>query len=182
MMQPFVELQVGSGLREVTKLRWREWPTRSWLSWTLAGAFVAAAVFACYLLAPSADELPSWVGTVRLVGAGALALLIAVRLLLEATVSKTLPGEVPAGDRKLADPWWSTIHTLTGVVLGLWLIPFVVVAILTILWEGVEISVPGFGDEEINGNRMFDILLAWTGWLVAASIIAIGAGVSLPLI
>jgi hypothetical protein len=181
-MQPFVELQVGSGLREVTKLRWRQWPTRTWLSWTLAGVFVVAAVFTCYLLTPPADQLPGWVGIVRVVGAGVLALMIAVRLLMEATVSKTLPGEVPAGDRKLMDPWWSTIHTSTGVVLGLWLIPFPVVAILTILWEVVEISVPGFGDEEINGNRMFDILLAWTGWLVAATIIAVGSGVSMPFV
>ena len=119
---------------------------------------------------------------VRLVGTGLLVLMIVVRLLMEATVSKPLPGEVPAGDRKLMDPWWSTIHTTTGVVLGLWLIPFVVVAILTILWEVVEISVPGFGDEEINGNRMFDILLAWTGWLVAGGIIALAAGVALPVI
>lgn len=181
-MQPFVELQVGSGLRGVTKLRWREWPTRSWLSWTLAGIFIAAAVFTCYLLAPPAEELPSWVHTVRLIGGGVLVLMVAGRLLMEATVSKPLPGEVPAGDRKLMDPWWSTIHTTTGVVLGLWLIPFLVVAILTILWEVVETTVPGFGDEEINGNRMFDILLAWTGWLVAAVIIAWGSGVPLPVI
>ncbi|MFH8249543.1 hypothetical protein ACH3VR_04155 [Microbacterium sp. B2969] len=181
-MQPFVELQVGGGLRGVTKLKWREWPTRSWLSWVIAALFVGTAGLVCYLLAPSADELPEWARIVRLVGLGVLVLLIAVRLLLEATVSKTLPGEAPPGDRKFADPWWSTIHTTTGVVLGLWLIPFLVVALLTMLWEVLEISVPGFGDEEINGNRMFDILLAWTGWLVAGLIIALGTDLALRLI
>jgi hypothetical protein len=181
-MASFVELQVGSGLRGVTKLKWRDWPTRSWLSWVVAGVFILAAGFTCYLLAPSADDLPEWANIVRLVGLGVLGLLIAVRLLLEATVSKTLPGEVPAGDRKFMDPWWSTIHTTTGVVLGLWLIPFLAVAILTILWEVLEISVPGFGDEEINGNRMFDILLAWTGWLVAGGIIALAADQALRFI
>ncbi|GAA1995983.1 hypothetical protein [Microbacterium pumilum] len=181
-MASFVELQLGGGLRSVTKLKWRDWPTRSWLSWVSAGVYVVAAVVVCLFIVQAADDLPDWVLMVRLVGTGLLVLVIVVRLLMEATVSKPLPGEVPAGDRKLMDPWWSTIHTTTGVVLGLWLIPFVVVAILTILWEVVEISVPGFGDEEINGNRMFDILLAWTGWLVAGGIIALAAGVALPVI
>jgi hypothetical protein len=42
----------------------------------------------------------------------------------------------------------------------------------TILWEGVEITAPGFGDHEINGNRLMDIAVAWAGWLVTSSLTA----------
>jgi len=50
------------------------------------------------------------------------------------------------------------------------------------LWELLEISVPGFGDEKINGNRLVDNLVAWIGWLIAAGISALVSGVPLPLI
>ena len=91
-------------------------------------------------------------------------------MILEATVAKPKPGEDPPWDKKLGDPWWTTIHTLAGVVFGLWLAPFLLVAALTIGWEVVEISVPGSGDKEINGNRMVDNLVAWGGWLIAGGI------------
>jgi hypothetical protein len=101
---------------------------------------------------------------------------------LEGTVSKPPPGQPPKWDKQLVDPWWTTIHTLTGVVLGLWLTPFLITVILTVSWELLEISVPGFGDEEINGNRLTDNLVAWIGWLIAAGISALVSGVPLPLI
>jgi hypothetical protein len=51
-------------------------------------------------------------------------------------------------------------------------VPFPLVIVFTMLREGMEISVPGFGDEEINGNRLTDIGVAWLGWAVFAGISA----------
>jgi hypothetical protein len=101
---------------------------------------------------------------------------------MERTVSKPLPGQPPKWDRQLADPWWTTIHTLTGVVLGLWLTPLLIVVALTALWELLEIIVPGFGDEEINGNRLVDNLVAWIGWVVAAGMSALVSSQPLPFL
>lgn len=47
----------------------------------------------------------------------------------------------------------------------------------TMLWEVVEIVAPGFGDREINFNRMSDIAVAWAGWAAASSITAYLLGV-----
>jgi hypothetical protein len=60
------------------------------------------------------------------------------------------------------------VHCSAGVVMGLWQVPFPVMVGFTVLWEGVEMSVPGFGDHEINANRLTDILLAWAGWFTFA--------------
>lgn len=130
----------------------------------------------------AADEPPQWYLTVRWVIAGALVMIVLFRLLLEGTVSKPPLGTPPKWDRLLADPWWTSIHFLTGITLGVWLVPFFVVVIATVAWELLEISVPGFGDEEITGNRLIDILVAWIGWLIAGLIIGHLVGVSLPVI
>jgi cytochrome b561 len=127
-------------------------------------------------------EPPQWYLIVRWVAVGGLVLIVVFRLLLEGTVSKPPPGMPPKWDRLLVDPYWTPIHFLTGITLGVWLVPLVVVAIATMAWEVLEISVPGFGDEEITGNRLIDILVAWIGWLIAALIIGHLAGVSLPLV
>jgi hypothetical protein len=178
---PFVRLQVGKGLYGVTKLKWRSWPGRNWLTWVCGGVFVAAAALVVFVTTETAVGEPGWHKAVRWGVTAGLAGLVVLRLGLEATVSKPT-GDAPAWDRKLGDPWWTTIHTLTGVVLGLWLVPLLVVVALTVLWEALEISVPGFGDEEINGNRLVDNLVAWAGWLVAAGISALASDVTLPFV
>lgn len=182
MSQQYVEVVIGPGLHGVTKLRWRDWPTRNWLSWVIAGCFLAIAVMIIVVATETATGEAQWQAVVRWAFTAGLVLLVATRLTLEGTVSKPVPGQPPKWDRQLVDPWWTTIHTLTGVVLGLWLTPFIIIAAATLLWEVLEICVPGFGDEEINGNRLTDILVAWTGWLVAAGIFALASQVPLPLV
>jgi cytochrome b561 len=179
---PFVRLQVEPGLRGVTKLRWRDWPSRNWLSWLCGAVFLGLATLVVFATTQTADNEPGWHETVRWGFTIALVALVVLRILLEATVSKPRAGEVGQWDRQLGDPWWTTIHTLTGVVLGLWLTPFFVVVGLTIAWELLEMSVPGFGDEEINGNRLVDMLVAWVGWLAAAAIAAAASDVSVPFL
>jgi RHS repeat-associated protein len=80
----------------------------------------------------------------------------------------------PNTDDKLFDRW-SLVHTLFGVVMGLWQVPFYVVALLTVSWELFEMKVPGFGQSEINFNRLSDIGVAWLGWLGGAAIASAGA-------
>jgi hypothetical protein len=177
---PFAELKVGKGLYGVTKVHWRNWPTRNWLSWLVAGAYVALGLGLAYLTARTGVAEPLWHAVLRYFLTGGLALVVVVRLILEGTVSRTPPGQVPKWDRRLLDPWWTPIHTLTGVVLGLWLVPFLIAVVLTALWEVLEITVPGYGDEEINGNRYFDMAVAWIGWLLAAGLSAWVANQPLP--
>lgn len=64
--------------------------------------------------------------------------------------------------------------------MGLWHVPFPIVAGATALWEVFEISVPGYGDHEINLNRAVDIGVAWTGWATAAGLTSWGAGLEFP--
>jgi hypothetical protein len=179
---PFAQFQVEPGLFGVVKLRWRDWPSRSLLSFAIGLVFIAGGVVLVWLthIAPVAP--PGWYATVRIVFVSALFAVVALRLILEGTVSKPSPGSPPQWDRKLADPWWTSIHTFTGITLGVWLTPWLVVAILTLAWEFLEICVPGFGDEEISGNRLVDILVAWVGWLVAAAIIGALVDTAIPFL
>jgi hypothetical protein len=179
---PFVGLQVGKGLYGVTKLRWRTWPERNWLSWLIAALFISGACVLIVVTTHTAEHEPQGHVAVRWGFTIGLAVLVVLRLIMEGTVSKAPSGQPPKWDRQLVDPWWTTIHTLTGVVLGLWLTPFIITVMLTTFWELLEISVPGFGDEEINGNRLTDNLVAWIGWLTAAGISALISGVALPII
>jgi hypothetical protein len=159
--RPIAELKIGKGLYGVTKVQWRDWPSRNWLSWLIAGLFVAVGFGLAYLTAKTGIAEPRWHAVLRYVLTVGLAVLVVVRLIMEGTVSRTPPGQVPKWDRKLLDPWWTPIHTFTGVVLGFWLVPFLVTVVLTALWEVLEITVPGYGDEEINGNRLLDVGVAW---------------------
>lgn len=178
---PFVRLQIQPGLFGVIKLQWRTWPSRNWLSWVLAATYLIVAAIVVILLHRQVPDPPQWYVTVRIVFAIGLAVIVAGRLIIEGTVSRTPPGAPPKWDRLLLDPWWTPIHTLTGITLGVWLVPFVVVVIVTVGWELLEISVPGFGDEEITGNRLTDTLVAWIGWLIAALVIGHQLEISLPL-
>jgi hypothetical protein len=178
---PFARLQIQPGIHGVTKVRWRTWPQRSWLSWTLAAVYLAGA-FALIYATTTAHAHPLWFTVSRYVVSAGWLVLVGGRLIAEGTVSRVPPGQVARWDRQIADPWWTTIHTVTGFVLGLWLVPFVVVAAVTIGWELVEISVPGFGDEEINGNRLTDISVAWLGWLAAVCVSASAIGWVIPFI
>ncbi len=178
--EPFVSLQVGSGLRGVTKLKWRGWPHRNWLSYTCAIVFLAAAGLIVAATSKVPDSEPGGLTAVRVGFTIGLGLLVAYRLYSERNLLE--PGEIPEWDRRFGDPWWTTLHTLTGVMLGLWMTPFLVLVPLTLAWEVQEISVPGFGDEEINGNRLVDIAVAWLGWMLAAGIAASISDVGAPFL
>jgi hypothetical protein len=177
---PFARLQLEPGLYGVTKVRWRTWPHRTWLSWLLAAVYLAIALTLTYNTAHHHAE-PRWFSPVKYGVTFGWVLLVVGRLILEGTVSKPAPGKAPPWDRQIVDPWWTTIHTLTGVVLGLWLVPLLAVVAVTIGWEVLEIAVPGYGDEEINGNRLTDIGVAWAGWLIGLSISAAATGWLVPI-
>jgi RHS repeat-associated protein len=66
---------------------------------------------------------------------------------------------------------WSIVHGLAGVVLGLFGVAFPVVLGITVLWEVFEMTVHGFGDTEINANRINDILFALGGWFFSRAIL-----------
>lgn len=181
-MKTIATLVVGSGLYGVTKLHWDDWPSRTWLSWVIAALFLCGAVALAYRLRWDAGAGVTWYKILARSALGVLIGLVCLRLALEATVEVVAPGQVPPWDRQLVDPWWTSIHTLTGLVLGIWLVRGWLVMILTSAWELLEVVVPGFGDEEINGNRMFDLFVAWLGWFVAAFVISRMLNTRVPFI
>ncbi len=61
---------------------------------------------------------------------------------------------------------WTIVHTLAGVVFGIWLVPLIYVLMIVIMWECFEFSVAGFGDQEVIANRGVDIGVAVGGWLI----------------
>jgi RHS repeat-associated protein len=184
--RPGTHLRHSGGIHGDTKVEWHHWPGTvydketgkpkggpTWLTVLVAGGFMGLMVLLMVLTRrQDRPEDPKEYSYVRWGFTGFVVALGGFRLLLEGTVSKTPDGEVPAQDRKVADPWWTTIHTSFGMLMGIWQVPFPFVMMSTILWEGVEITAPGFGDHEINGNRMMDIAVAWAGWLVTSAIMA----------
>ena len=160
------------GLHGETKIQWQNWKERNWLSWVLAAVFLLGALAILIPAVRFKKTDPYWYRVLQIGATIGWVALVATRLIMEGTVSKPKPGEAPKWDKQFGDPWWTTIHTLTGVIMGLWQVPFPLVMAFTMLWEGLEISVPGFGDEEINGNRLTDIGVAWLGWAVFAGMSA----------
>jgi hypothetical protein len=60
--------------------------------------------------------------------------------------------------------WWSVPHFLAGVLFGLFGIGVAWVVAIAIAWEAIEIV---SAVDEYPTNRIADILLALTGWIVA---------------
>jgi RHS repeat-associated protein len=170
-------------LHRVTKVPWHRWPGSTYDPKTgdlnvgfwgkvFSGIFALAYIgLMAYIISQTARKDrpgdPEAYNYIKYGFTAAVGGFVLFRLTLEFTVSKE-----NNWDEKFGDPWWTSIHTSVGVLMGIWQVPFPLVALSTILWEGVEITFPGFGDKEINGNRMTDIGVAWAGWLVAASITA----------
>jgi hypothetical protein len=67
---------------------------------------------------------------------------------------------------------WTIAHTMAGLVMGAWGVPFPLVVIFTVAWEFFEKYVPGFGDKEVFSNRVIDILVAWLGWAAVAWLVS----------
>jgi RHS repeat-associated protein len=81
-------------------------------------------------------------------------------------LAKQLGGE--NHDSTAVDFPWSVVHHLAGWIFFFMGAPFLTVAALTVGWEIFEMFAQGFGEDEINANRLFDIGLAWAGWGLAA--------------
>lgn len=77
---------------------------------------------------------------------------------------------------------WSWIHASAGAMFGLWTVPFIVVAVITVAWEFFEKFVPGFGEKETLANRSVDVVGAWVGWIVFALLIAAIEGDAVPFL
>lgn len=77
---------------------------------------------------------------------------------------------------------WTIAHTVAGMVMGAWGVPFPLVALFTIAWEIFEWLVPGFGESETLKNRVVDIAVAWVGWLIIAAVVAAVAHTAIPWI
>src|SRR4051794_13600234 len=76
---------------------------------------------------------------------------------------------------------WTIIHSLAGVVFGIWYIPLVYVFIVVVLWECFEFAVEGFGDQEVILNRGVDIGVALAGWTLVVLLALAIKGSSFPL-
>lgn len=82
-------------------------------------------------------------------------------------------GDGPQDIDRVAFDRWSWVHATAGCMFGLWGVPLLLVAVITIAWEFFEKYVPGFGENEILANRIVDVLGAWIGWTVVAVVIAL---------
>lgn len=77
---------------------------------------------------------------------------------------------------------WTWVHATAGALFGLWSVPLLLVAIITVAWEFFEAYVPGFGEKEILLNRVVDVAVAWIGWLLLALAIGLLEGSELPVL
>lgn len=81
------------------------------------------------------------------------------------------------GDKTLVD-YWTIGHAMTGVVLGVWGPPGLLVLILTVGWEIIEKA--GFSPDEVIPNLLMDIGVAIAGWFVVSLIIAATTSLEMP--
>src|SRR5262249_48734010 len=88
---------------------------------------------------------------------------------------------IPDNRPGIFDPW-TIVHTTAGFFMGVWGVPFPLVAIFTIGWEIFEYLVPGFGDTELIANRAMDVAVAWVGWGIAAGVIGLLSNTPAPLL
>ncbi len=181
--RPAAHLHVGRGLSGVTKVEYANWPggPRGWLTILVAAALIVpAALFIAFRAGRRTGGDPGWYNALKIGATVALGVWVGTQLALEHFKVVT-DDQSSHNDASPVDPYWTPIHTFTGVVMGLWHVPFPVVAAATLLWEVVEIVAPGFGDKEINANRMTDIGVAWAGWAVASGITSYLLGVDWAL-
>jgi hypothetical protein len=81
------------------------------------------------------------------------------------------------GDKTIVD-YWTIGHAMTGVVLGVWGPPGLLVLILTVGWEIIEKA--GFSPDEAIPNLLMDIAVALAGWFVVSLIIAATTSLEMP--
>lgn len=82
------------------------------------------------------------------------------------------------GGDKTAVDYWTIGHAMTGVVLGVWGPPGLLVLILTVGWEIIEKA--GFSPDEVIPNLLVDIGVAIAGWFIVSLIIAATTSLEMP--
>lgn len=149
-------------------------PTRSNI--LIAVGFWVVAITLSVLTSPVKDQ-SGWVWILRFV---VIALGVGwVVWLIRHEHSLTERG-LPLNNDTVAVDLWTIAHTMAGVVLGAWGIPFVLVFIFTIGWEFFERFGGGIGSDESLDNRIVDVVAAWMGWITFAGITTAGTGEGLP--
>ena len=133
----------------------------SWTKWLWFGVFVALAGALILATAPTPFSSLSLTLLQGIAVGGELTMMGIFGH--KDLINKAAPGSI---DRTAVDRW-SLVHHVAGVVMGLFGVPLPFVILLTVVWELFEMSVAGFGDEEINANRITDITLALGGWFIA---------------
>jgi hypothetical protein len=146
--------------------------------WSSAIAFaVVVLVFFLISLATFDPQVKTHTWVIRIAGTVGW-LIFAIVLGYRDIVTKK--GDGPQDIDKTAFDRWSWVHATAGCMFGLWGVPLLVVAVITIAWEFFEKYVPGFGENEIIWNRVVDVIGAWIGWTIVALVIAAIEGDSVP--
>lgn len=130
----------------------------SWYSWVILAFELVWSVGISWITHRSlAPVVVRWAIT------GAFVILTLIFGLIDFVVSKDSGGrDATPFDR------WTIVHTLAGVVFGIWVVPLFYVLVVVIVWECFEFSVAGFGDQEVILNRVVDVGVAVGGWLIVA--------------
>jgi hypothetical protein len=139
----------------------------------IIGALVywVVAIVLVILMTPTAG-IPGWLWAVRIIVPALGAIYAVCLIIFDSSVQRD----------NTAFDLWTIAHTTAGLAMGLWGVPFWLVAIFTVGWEIFEWQVPGFGDGEIFWNRVVDIAVAWVGWLICAGIVAGAASIPIPFL
>ncbi len=115
--------------------------------------FIAFALLVAVILIAEGDPIvPVWVIL-------AIALIWAV---LQLVLIRTKPEVGEYVD------WWSIVHVLSGVLLGLLSVSLLKTVVVLVLWEVVEGLA---GVKEPRTNRIADVLIGLLGWFLAKLII-----------
>jgi NADH:ubiquinone oxidoreductase subunit 6 (subunit J) len=64
--------------------------------------------------------------------------------------------------------WWSIVHVLSGILLGLLSVSLLKTVVVLVLWEVVEGLA---GVKEPRTNRIADVLIGLLGWFLATLVI-----------
>ena len=139
--------------------------------WSSAIGFaVVVVVFFLMSLATLDPQVKAATWVARIVGTTAW---VVFALILGYRDIVTKKGDGPQDIDKMAFDRWTWVHTTAGCMFGLWGVPLLLVAVITIAWEFFEKYVPGFGENEISWNRVVDVVGAWIGWTAVAVVIAL---------
>ncbi len=142
----------------------------------IAAAFWVIAITLSVLTSPIKDQ-PTWVWFVRV---GVIVAGVAWVVWLIGHERDLTRQGLPLNNDTVAVDLWTVAHTMAGVVLGAWGIPFVLVFVFTIGWEFFERFGGGIGSDESLDNRIVDVVVAWMGWIVFAALTIMGTGEGLP--